>query len=248
MPSGIMQKLCQEIKDTMSTKEKSEQKVRPSLVKKVLLRNGFYWAQYKNLLATVVISATTLLVGIGVLVYFITFDPPHKYIPTTTDFKVLVSPPLNEEFLGEGDVIQVATNALRSVYSYDYVNWEDQVTSSQKWFTTEGWNAFVSEFKTSGGVEAVVKNKQVVSIKIIEAPFIKEKGLVNGAHTWVVDFPRVQVTYYGQAGNKLSLTFLYSFKVEVTRTALDYSIKGAAVSAIRAKDVLTGQEPIKKAN
>lgn len=226
--------------------EKKESKSKPSLIKKVILRNGFYWAQYKNLLATIIISATTLCLGIGVLIYFITFDPPHKYIPTTTDFKVLVSPPLNEEFLGEGDVIQVATNALRSVYSYDYVNWEDQITSSQKWFTTSGWNAFVSEFKNSGGIEAVIKNKQVVSMNILEAPFVKEKGIVDGAHSWVIDFPKVQVTYFGQSGNKLSLTFLYSFKVEVTRTALDYSIKGAAVTAIRAKDALTGKEPVKK--
>lgn len=223
------------------TDEKTKKR-RPDSTREVVLRNDFYWAQYRNLIGVNIIALVSLIVGIAILMYFVTFTPPHKYIATTTDFKVLTSPPLNEEYLGEGDVIQVATNAMRGAYNYDYINYQDQITSAQKWFTIVGWNAFLAELQESGALDSVKLRKQVVSLNIMEAPFIKEKGLVNGIHSWVVEFPRVQVTYYGQTGNKMALTFFYKFRVEVARTHLDYSIKGAAVNALRAKDASTGKD------
>jgi hypothetical protein len=210
---------------------------KPQSLKHVIMRNGFFWVQYKSLIAANIIAAAILFIGLIALWRFATFEPPHKYIPTTPDFKVLVSPPLNEEFAQDGDVIQVATSGLRGVYTYDFVNKIQQIGSAEKYFTASGWSAFIKELNASGAIKAVEQKHQVASIRIESAPFIKGKGLLNGVYTWAVEFPRVVVLY--QSGNEKenALIFNYSFSMEVARTSLEQSQKGVAIDAIRAKEV-----------
>lgn len=222
----------------MEKSENTAKQLKPDMFKKVVVRNNFYFAQYRVLLALNVLTAMLLVAGICFLLYFLQFSPPNKYIPTTSDFKVMVSPPLNQEYVKEGDVIQVATNAIRGIYTYDYVNWKDQITSAQKWFSNEGWNAFAGEFKKSGAIQSVLDKSQVVSMKILSAPFVKEKGIRNGKFIWIVDFPKVEVSYRTASERSKSLSFWYSFKVEVERSSLDDSAKGAWVKAVRVKDLL----------
>jgi intracellular multiplication protein IcmL len=229
----------QKIKRTSSGTEKTVSK--PNMLLKVKIRNGFYWAQYQHLLVANVMAAILFVSGLGAFGYFVTFTPPHKYIPTTPDFKVLVSPPLSEEFLNEGDVVQAATNVLRGVYTYDFANWRDQLTSTQRWFTTDGWNGFTNELTRSGVVKTVEQNNQIVSSRILDAPFVKEKGVMNGRYTWIVEFPKVEISYRNQSTRAQNLSFVYGFKMEMTRAALDVSPKGVLVNAIRAKEVGAGQ-------
>jgi Type-IV b secretion system, inner-membrane complex component len=221
-----------------STSKRDVKEKRPNALKTVLVRNGFFWVQYKSLLAANIIAGCLLLSGIGALTHFVGYEPPHKYIPTTSDFKVIVSPPLAEEFASEGDVVQVATNGLREVYTYDFVNWQDQIGRAKKWFTMEGWNSFEREIKASGAILAVEQKRQVASIKIYEAPFVKEKGLLNGVYTWIVEFPSVEVIYRSGNDKESSLVFNYAFRVEVSRASLEQSPKGVAIAALRAKEII----------
>jgi intracellular multiplication protein IcmL len=206
---------------------------KPDTLRRVNMRNNFFWVQYRVLLTALFLTGVLLLAGLGGLYHFATFEPPHKYIPTTPDFKVLVSPPLNEEYIKEGDAIEVATSGLRGVYTYDFVNWQDQLTSAQKWFTVEGWNAFGNEFKESGAITSVIRRGQVVSIRLIEGPIVKQKGLNNNQRfTWLVEFPKAEVTYRAFNG-KDTVSFVYKINIEVVRENLGVYSKGAAINAVR---------------
>ena len=220
------------------TKEKTESTRPPNMLKRVLVRNGFYWAQYKTLLALNVFAVCFLCFGVYAFVHFATADPKNKYLPTTSDFRMIMSPPLSEEFLSEGDVTQLATNTVRAMYTYDYVNWPDQIRDVSKFFTTPGFNNFQQALVNSGALAAVQKDNQVVTQHIIEAPFIREKGVVNGSFTWIVDFPKVEVTFKNPPiGNRQSLTFIYAIQMEVIRASLLAAEKGALVSNVRVRDI-----------
>jgi hypothetical protein len=210
-------------------------KRRPDTVKRVGIRNGFYFAEYRNLIAAILIALITFVIGLGALYHFMTFTPPHKYIPTTPDFKVLVSPPLNEEYITESDAIQVATNALRAVYTYDHINWQVQIAGAQKYFTMAGWDGFSKELLASDIVKGVVQREQVVTIKIVEAPFVKQKGVSSsGQFTWYVVFPKIDITYIAPKANaKNTLAFNnYQAYIEVVRMPLQGHAAGAAVNAL----------------
>lgn len=229
-------------KEEITIAQEKSKRSKPETLKTVYLRNGFYWAQYKTLIVANVIAFALLVGGTYFMYYFVGFVPPNTYVHTTTDYKVLASPDLAEEFLPEGDAIQTATNALRAVYTYDFFNWESQLTSAQKWFTIPGWNAFASALTESGQVKTVVKNGYISSVKIMEAPYVKEKGIMPGENgkprfMWVVEFPKIEVSYKG-SGTQQGLTFWYNVRVDVVRAPLSTTVDGSLVNAIRAKEII----------
>lgn len=198
-------------------------------LKMVKIRNGFFWAEYRNLIAVNILAASLLVIGLGAAGYLFSYNPPNKYYPTTPDYRLIMSPPVNEEYLPEADVIQVATNAIRGIWSYDYINWESQITEATKWFTVKGWNEFVKEFQASGVIKSVLANGQIASIRIKEAPYIKEKKLYNGSFTWIVVFPSTAISYTGRE----KIEFNYIVEMEMVRMPLDLSQRGVSVNALR---------------
>jgi intracellular multiplication protein IcmL len=105
--------------------------------------------------------------------------PSHEKIANAS------TKPVNEEI----SVLVWANKAAVSAYSYNFLNYKQQLDIASQYFTPEGWKQFKAALVASKNLEAVVKKKLVVSAVAAGSPIITHQGMENGKYTWYVQMP-----------------------------------------------------------
>ena len=62
---------------------------------------------------------------------------------------VMPPPKLNEPDLNDGEVQIFALRALKSTFAFDYINYSEQLSNNSIFFTTTGWDSFLTSLKSS---------------------------------------------------------------------------------------------------
>uniref|UniRef100_UPI00064188B2 DotI n=1 Tax=Legionella pneumophila TaxID=446 RepID=UPI00064188B2 len=91
-------------------------------------------------------------------------------------------------------VLQWANQAAIAAFTYNFVNYRDELQASSGFFTAEGWDQFLGALEQSNNLDAVKAKKLVVSAVATRAPIILQKGVLNGRYSWRVQMP-ILVTY-----------------------------------------------------
>lgn len=160
----------------------------------VALRNRFYRDnQRKLILALLITLLVTLVLGL-MLFYQITHPPMPKYFATSINGRITPLFPLNEPNQSDSAVLQWANQAAIAAFTYNFVNYRDELQASSGFFTADGWQQFLSALQQSNNLEAVKAKKLIVSAVATRAPIILQKGLLNGIYSWRVQMPLL-VTY-----------------------------------------------------
>jgi intracellular multiplication protein IcmL len=158
------------------------------------LRNQFYKdSQRKVMLALLVAMLVNLVLG-ALLVYIITHPPAPRYFATTVNGRITPLFPLNEPNQSDSAVLQWANQAAIAAFTYNFVNYRDELQASSVFFTDVGWDQFLSALQGSNNLDAVKAKKLVVSAVATRAPIILQKGVLNGNYSWRVQMP-ILVTY-----------------------------------------------------
>jgi len=82
-----------------------------------------------------------------------------------------------------------ANEAAVSAYSYNFVNYKQQLEQASHYFTPEGWKQFKAGLEASKNLDAVIKKKLVVSAVATGSPIITSQSMENGIYTWHVKMP-----------------------------------------------------------
>jgi len=160
----------------------------------VQLRNQFYKdSQRKVMLALLVAILANFLLG-GLLIYIITHPPAPKYFATSINGRITPLFPLNEPNQSDSAVLQWANQAAIAAFTYNFVNYRDELQASSGFFTAEGWDQFLNALQQSNNLDAVKAKKLIVSAVATRAPIILQKGILNGSYSWRVQMP-ILVTY-----------------------------------------------------
>lgn len=163
-------------------------------IKAVELRNDFYKdSQRKVLLALIIAIVLNILLG-SMLVYILTHPPAPKYFATSINGRITPLFPLNEPNQSDSAVLQWANQAAIAAFTYNFVNYRDELQASSGFFTPEGWDQFLAALKQSNNLDAVKAKKLIVSAVATRAPIILQKGVLNGSYSWRVQMP-ILVTY-----------------------------------------------------
>jgi intracellular multiplication protein IcmL len=158
------------------------------------LRNQFYKdSQRKVMLALMVAIVVNLLLG-GLLFFIITHPPEPRYFATTLNGRITPLFPLNEPNQSDSAVLQWANQAAIAAFTYNFVNYRDELQASSGFFTDVGWDQFLTALKDSNNLDAVKAKKLIVSAVATRAPIILQKGVLNGSFSWRVQMP-ILVTY-----------------------------------------------------
>lgn len=160
----------------------------------VINRNAFY--QRLHYLALFALLLAIVVIGIlsSVLLYVSGNFTKPLYFATDNVGRLIKIIPANQPNMNREDVLAWAIEAVQSAYSYDYVNYRQQLQSAQKYFTIYGWQQYMSALTASNNVIAVTERKMVVVAKVVDKPQVLTEGVLQNALAWQIRLP-VLVTY-----------------------------------------------------
>jgi intracellular multiplication protein IcmL len=157
-------------------------------------RNLFYRDSYRKLVVALLImlcivvalSITTLLMMVN--------RPQPTYFAATDTGRIIPLVPLGQPNLSDKALQQWASEAVTSVFSYNFLNFRQAFQDNKKYFTDEGWRGLLQALEAAQTLQMVQTKKLVVSAVLSGAPVITNQYLLHGRYTWRIQMPLL-VTY-----------------------------------------------------
>lgn len=190
-------------------------------------RNDFYKDSYHKLVL-ILFTAILAIIGLVVAIVFLVMSRPSPtYFATTDSGRMIPLIPLNQPNLSDKALLQWTSQAVVSVYSYNFVNFREIFQNNEKYFTNDGWQEFLNALKASRNLETVKDKKLIVSAVLSGAPIISSKNVFNGRYTWQIQMP-VLVTYQSMS-EQFNSSYLITLTIQRVST-LD-NIYGVGISS-----------------
>lgn|SRR3990167_2469342 len=194
----------------------------------IFSRNAFFRRQYQLALAAFFLSLIVIGVLIWILLYLISHPPAPFYFAADKAGRLIQETPLTEPVPTE-TVTAWATEAVQSTFSYDFINYREQLQSAQKYFTNYGWGQYMKTLTASNNLLALTERKMVIIAQLVEPPKVVTGGLLGGAYAWKLEMTWL-LTYWLPPFNNTS-QFYNPLKVSVIvqRQPLLKSYKGLGI-------------------
>ena len=160
----------------------------------VNLRKTFYRDGYHRVIVILLFSVSLNFVLGGLLFYLLSHPPQPKYFATSISGRITPLFPLSKPNQSDSAVLQWANQAAIAAFSYNFVNYREELQAASEFFTSDGWRQFLQALQSSNNLDAVKQKKLVVSAVATSAPIILRKGLLAGHYSWRVQMP-ILVTY-----------------------------------------------------
>ena len=175
----------------------------------VAMRNTFYRDGQRKLVIGFLFSLLlNVMLGLA-FTYIITHPPAPKYFSTSINGRITPLVPLDMPNQSDSAVLQWANQAAIAAFSYNFVNWRQELQAASGFFAPTGWDQFNEALKASNNLRAVIENKLVVSAVATSAPIILQKGILNGVFSWRIQM-LILVTYqsaseFSQSNNTVTM-------------------------------------------
>lgn len=202
-------------------------------LKLAIARNTFYRRRYLIALGVFFLFLTVIAILSGMLIYIYTTPTKPVYFATDPVGRLEDVIPIDRPNMDDDQVKEWAIDAVQHAYSYDFVNYRAQLQWTQKYFSTFGWEKFMSALTGSNNLEAITKRKLVVVARVVDEPIVKVKGIVGtGSYAWKLEMPLL-VTYWMPPYDEKS-NFSNSLKISVIiqREPILQSYKGLGILQI----------------
>lgn len=155
----------------------------------VRFRNFFYRDGYRKTMTALLMSMlANIVLLILVIILFISIPSP-VYFATKTDGSLIEIQPLDEPIVEQDMLLSWATRAAVASYSFNFLDWQNDLTDVQKYFTSTGFKNFVEALQNSGNLDTVVAKRLVVQGTVVDVPRIVQQGLIKGRYAWKIQIP-----------------------------------------------------------
>lgn len=150
-------------------------------------------------LAIGLIASSILL---AVVIYAWVNFPKYTTVQTVDNSVICEISPESNPLLTDVAIEDFAKNAVLSAYSFDYVDYRNQINvSTTRYFTTDGRAAFNRALRSSGSLDHIVNNNLIMKAHATQGPQIEEKGLDQfGKPFWIVRMP-IRTEFYTGSSN-----------------------------------------------
>lgn len=170
-----------------------------ALHQKVMHRdNHFYRHYYQWLLWSVLIVIGIILAALVWMVYEVSHRPlPVFYAKAPNNNQLQLTASLSPN-LYSSTIITWASKAAVAAYTFDFANYNTQLSAARPYFTEAGWASFRSS--VAPAIASVVQKQLIVSSVVNGAPIISNQGpLADYDYVWRVQLPFL-VTYQAAEG------------------------------------------------
>jgi intracellular multiplication protein IcmL len=197
-------------------------------LKIVCLKDDFYQdGFFKVLMAlAMVVFAIVFLVLISVILFL--KRPAPVTFPVDNEWRILAPVPLDQPYLKTFDMLQWVSNVMPLAFTYDFVNYTDQLQNMTSYFTPDGWTKFLEQINAHANADVVQNSKLFINGSAAGAPFIINKGVLAGRYIWWVQIP-IQVNYKDFTR---SYSSTYTFHILVVRVPTLNNLSGVAIDNI----------------
>lgn len=164
-------------------------------------RNNFYRNQFRRL-TRVLIALLFISVGLlfGIFSTNWVMRKPHYYASTTTGSIVPLNP-LSKPVVTTSFILQWAQVVCRSAYNLNFSDYQGTLKKISKYFTSGGWQSYMSALKRSGVISDMVQNKLQINSVISGVPVVINRYVLSGRYTWEVQMPLLIV--YNSSSSKV---------------------------------------------
>jgi intracellular multiplication protein IcmL len=145
------------------------------------------------ILGIFICSLLSIVLAVG-LAYMTIIQQKPKYYATTTSGDLIPLQTLSEPVISDNYLAEWAALTIRSMFNLDFVQLEQNLNNSRKYFTSNGFKAFIDALRESKLIEVIQEKKLTTSAVITQTPSILSKSIVAGQYSWVLQMP-VLVTY-----------------------------------------------------
>jgi len=161
---------------------------------KVTMTNNFYKDSYARILFVLLLSVTLNFGLVSTVLYIVANPPKAKYFATATYGRITPLTALDIPNQADSAVLQWANQAAIASFTYNFVNYRNELKNASQYFTRDGWGQFLDALKASQSLEIVKQKKLIVSAVATRAPVILQKGPLAGRYAWRIQMP-ILVTY-----------------------------------------------------
>lgn len=165
--------------------------------------NHFYRDGYRKLLTALIISLLLNGVLCGFLYVQRLMQPKPTYFATSESGKLNELIPLDIPYVSQELLLSFADQAAVRAYSFDFLNYEQQLEQASKYFTPAGFESFKQALQASGNLKVIQDKHLVVKAVVTDIPVILKEGVLpdTNQYAWQVQIP--MLVQYISASEKI---------------------------------------------
>lgn len=198
----------------------------------VRFRNYFYRDGYRNCMGALLMSLAMNLILLTLTTILFFSKTPPVYFATQTDGSLIAIQPLDMPMIDQEALITWATRAAVASYSFNFLDWQNDLQNAQQYFTSSGFNNFVDALKASGNLDTVVAKRLVVQATVVDVPRIVQQGIIKGRYAWKIQIP--MLVKYMSASEELRQPILVTMLV--ARVPTTQKPQGIAIAQFVVED------------
>lgn len=160
----------------------------------IAARNQFYKNKYHIALGIYFLSLLVIVI-LAFTLFYLSRSLSHPIYFVTDDVgRLIVDVPVTQPNMPTAKVSDWVVEAIEAAYSYDFINYRDQLQSAQKYFTEYGWRTYMEELNFSNNLIAVNERKMIAIARVAAKPKLIIEGILSGAYAYKFEMP-VLITY-----------------------------------------------------
>jgi len=201
-------------------------------IERVLLRNQFYWDNYRLLGINIFLLFVMILTFCGFIFYQRVTWPKPKYFATTPDGRPIPVIRLADPVYTDSTfILSWGQHAVIAIYSLDYVTWRQTLQGANVYFTPKGFQDFLTALSASTNLEAIKAKSQVVFAEVTGTPKLLRQGLLEKqiAYSWDIQMP-VTITYQNSENEIIKQNGMALMRIE--RASLLRHKEGLAIAQL----------------
>ena len=156
-------------------------------------KNNFYANSYQALMIVLSVEMVLLFVLASLVVYQIFHRPLPPFTAVSPANQRMELTASHEPNLVSSTLVSWASKAAVTAYTFDFVNYNQQIARVRPYFTDAGWRDYQASIAKL--IQTIIKNQLFVNGVVAGAPVISNQGELPGrGYTWRVQIPFL-VTY-----------------------------------------------------
>lgn len=193
---------------------------------------------YRSALTKSIIVNALLTILVCLLLFAFTYYPKTKYIPTKDNAAICEVYPEDNPNLTDSAISEFAKDGILSLYTFDYINYEEQMNDVlSRYFTPQGRAATAAAITEAGLGEYAKTNALTFRASAINAVRIEKFAADNnGRAYWIVRFPMVLDIYSGRLTPIDSQRHLVTIRVSAD-TASVSNPRGLGITSVTLEPI-----------